>query len=212
MSRRPDNRTRQRGIERLARGALRTARSAWREIALAALLTLVVYLAAPETTREALAGAWGAVEAHWRLALGLVGAACAAGLLYLRRRTLTALWTHRREPAQGSGAGGKPSNAGGDGPRETLHNARVVVVLALASLVGGAAVYSTYYLLDHFRLAQLATFLEMAALGLIILICVDVTILKDFDTVRELKDGNDAVAGYYRAVALVLLAAAVASI
>jgi hypothetical protein len=211
MSRRSDNRTRQRGIERLVRGALRAARSAWREIALAALLMLVVYLAAPEATREALAGAWGAVEAHWRLALGLVGAACAAGLLYLRRRTLMALWMHRREPAQGSGTGGKPSNAGG-GPRETLHNARVVVVLALASLVGGAAVYSTYYLLDHFRLAQLATFLEMAALGLIILICVDVTILKDFDTVRELKDGNDAVAGYYRAVAIVLLAAAVASI
>ena len=209
MSRGPDDRTRPRGIERLARGALRAARSTWREIALAALLMLVVYLAAPEATREALAGAWGAVEAHWRLALGLVGAACAAGVLYLRRRTLAALWTLRREPAQGSGT---PSNDGGDGPRETLHNARVVVVLALASLVGGAAVYSTYYLLDNFRLAQLATFLEMAALGLIILICVDVTILKDFDTVRELKDGNDAVAGYYRAVALVLLAAAVASI
>jgi hypothetical protein len=71
------------------------------------------------------------------------------------------------------------------GPRETLHSPRAIAALALSAFFAGASVYASYYLLQTFQLAQLATFLALAVLGLVIFTVVDTTIFKDFDTVAH---------------------------
>lgn len=72
-----------------------------------------------------------------------------------------------------------------------------------ALVLGGVALWFTYNFAIHY--SAIATFILMAVITMLLFDAFDRTVLRELDTINQLKQGNVAVALYYMAWAVLIL-------
>jgi hypothetical protein len=89
------------------------------------------------------------------------------------------------------------------------YTGRIVGVIVALTLLAAGAIYVTFNFLES--ISALATVTAFTALGISLVFALDYFILKELDTIDEIKKGNLSYAIFFLGICLIIAAAILAS-